>query len=69
MSWIYTYVWMDADIKVFPDPLLRMVSCMVHKFGGVICLPSCFSMYCIKAPKSDTVYWVRILANLEIVEY
>ena len=21
---------MDADIKVFPDPLLRMVSCMVH---------------------------------------
>jgi len=98
-------VWTDADI---PDPLLRMVSCMVHnkqimdlcsetkivnnvesqihlalqcdiftiwlKLSSpysvvVTCLPDCFSICCIKAPKSDTVYRVPILTNLDIVEH
>ncbi|KAG2022600.1 chitin synthase [Coprinopsis cinerea AmutBmut pab1-1] len=100
----------DADTKVFPDSLTRMVSCMVcdeeimglcgetkiankaetfvtmmqvfeyyishhmtkafeSMFGGVTCLPGCFSMYRIKAPKGDKGYWVPILANPDIVEH
>ncbi|KAF8905167.1 glycosyltransferase family 2 protein [Mucidula mucida] len=100
----------DADTKVFPDSLTRLVSCMVHDeeimglcgetkiankaetfvtmmqvfeyyishhltkafesmFGGVTCLPGCFSMYRIKAPKGDSGYWVPILANPDIVEH
>lgn len=38
-------------------------------FGGVTCLPGCFSMYRIKAPKTLTGYWVPILANPDIVEH
>jgi len=38
-------------------------------FGGVTCLPGCFTMYRIKAPKGDTGYWVPILANPDIVEH
>lgn len=37
-------------------------------FGGVTCLPGCFSMYRIKAPKGGQNYWVPILANPDIVE-
>ncbi|KAG5420962.1 CHS3 [Candida metapsilosis] len=37
-------------------------------FGGVTCLPGCFSMYRIKAPKGSDGYWVPILANPDIVE-
>lgn len=39
-------------------------------FGGVTCLPGCFSMYRIKAPKGNRhhFYWVPILANPDIVE-
>ncbi|KAJ6500622.1 glycosyltransferase family 2 protein [Mycena sanguinolenta] len=100
----------DADTKVFPDSLTRMVSCMVcdeeimglcgetkiankaetfvtmmqvfeyyishhmtkafeSMFGGVTCLPGCFSMYRIKAPKGDSGFWVPILANPDIVEH
>ncbi|KAF6754184.1 chitin synthase [Ephemerocybe angulata] len=100
----------DADTKVFPDSLTRMISCMVcdeeimglcgetkiankaetfvtmmqvfeyyishhmtkafeSMFGGVTCLPGCFSMYRIKAPKGDKGYWVPILANPDIVEH
>ncbi|KIY69277.1 glycosyltransferase family 2 protein [Cylindrobasidium torrendii FP15055 ss-10] len=100
----------DADTKVFPDSLTRLISCMVHDeeimglcgetkiankaetfvtmmqvfeyyishhltkafesmFGGVTCLPGCFSMYRIKAPKGDSGYWVPILANPDIVEH
>jgi len=100
----------DADTKVFPDSVTRMVSCMVHDreimglcgetkiankaetfvtmmqvfeyyishhmtkafesmFGGVTCLPGCFSMYRIKAPKGDSEYWVPIFANPDIVEH
>ncbi|KAK9468170.1 chitin synthase-domain-containing protein [Lipomyces arxii] len=99
----------DADTKVYPDSLTKMVSCMVkdpevmglcgetkiankrqswvtmiqvfeyfvshHQtkafesiFGGVSCLPGCFCMYRIKAPKGDDGYWVPILANPDIVE-
>ncbi|KAJ9093045.1 Chitin synthase, class 3 [Naganishia friedmannii] len=100
----------DADTKVFPDSLTRMIACLVHDeeimglcgetkiankaetwvtmiqvfeyyishhltkafesmFGGVTCLPGCFSMYRIKAPKGETGYWVPILANPDIVEH
>ncbi|KAK7056158.1 glycosyltransferase family 2 protein [Favolaschia claudopus] len=38
-------------------------------FGGVTCLPGCFSMYRIKAPKGDSGFWVPILANPDIVEH
>lgn len=37
-------------------------------FGGVTCLPGCFCMYRIKAPKGADGYWVPILANPDIVE-
>jgi len=100
----------DADTKVFPDSLSRMVACMVRDpeimglcgetkiankaetwvtmiqvfeyyishhltkafesmFGGVTCLPGCFSMYRIKAPKGNEDYWVPIIANPDIVEH
>ncbi|GAA5975681.1 hypothetical protein JCM10908_005240 [Rhodotorula pacifica] len=100
----------DADTKIFPDSVSRMVACMVHDpeimglcgetkianksdswvtmiqvfeyyvshhqtkafesmFGGVTCLPGCFSMYRIKAPKGGDGYWVPILANPDIVQH
>ncbi|KAI8981307.1 glycosyltransferase family 2 protein [Trametes punicea] len=100
----------DADTKVFPDSLSRMVACMVNDyeimglcgetkiankaetwvtmiqvfeyyishhlnkafesmFGGVTCLPGCFSMYRIKAPKGESGYWVPVLANPDVVEH
>ncbi|KAJ3320979.1 Chitin synthase, class 3, partial [Gonapodya sp. JEL0774] len=37
-------------------------------FGGVTCLPGCFCMYRIKAPKGPQGYYVPILANPDIVE-
>ncbi len=37
-------------------------------FGGVTCLPGCFCMYRIKAPKGSSRYWVPILASPDIVE-
>lgn len=37
-------------------------------FGGVTCLPGCFSMYRIKAPKGNDGYWVPILSNPDVVE-
>ncbi|KAJ1534713.1 Chitin synthase, class 3 [Nowakowskiella sp. JEL0078] len=37
-------------------------------FGGVTCLPGCFSMYRIKSPKPESGYYVPILANPDIVE-
>ncbi|KAI9101813.1 chitin synthase-domain-containing protein [Phlyctochytrium arcticum] len=97
----------DADTKVAPDSLPRMVASMVTDpmvmglcgetriankseswvskiqvfeyylshhlakafesvFGGVTCLPGCFCMYRIKAPKGNG-YWVPILCNPDIV--
>lgn len=38
-------------------------------FGGVTCLPGCFTMYRIKAPKGGQNYWVPILANPDVVEH
>ena len=38
-------------------------------WGGVTCLPGCFSMYRIKAPKGPDGYWVPILANPDVVEH
>ncbi|KAG9303607.1 hypothetical protein G9A89_018503 [Geosiphon pyriformis] len=99
----------DADTKIYPDSLSRMISCMIRDneimglcgetkianktdsiwtmiqvfeyyishhqskafesiFGGVTCLPGCFCMYRIKAPKGPDGYWVPILANPDIVE-
>ncbi|KAI9292793.1 hypothetical protein K502DRAFT_319315 [Neoconidiobolus thromboides FSU 785] len=99
----------DADTKVYPDSLTKMVAVMVKDvtvmglcgetkianktqswvtmiqvfeyyishhlskafesiFGGVTCLPGCFCMYRIKAPKGRHGYWVPILANPDIVE-
>ncbi|CAO3632725.1 unnamed protein product [Cunninghamella echinulata] len=99
----------DADTKLYPDALTRLVSAAVkdpsisglcgetkiankkdswvsmiqvfeyyishHQskafesvFGGVTCLPGCFCMYRIKAPKGPNGYWVPILANPDIVE-
>lgn len=37
-------------------------------FGGVTCLPGCFSIYRIKSPKGQEGYWVPILCNPDIVE-
>ncbi|PRT56197.1 Chitin synthase 3 [Wickerhamiella sorbophila] len=37
-------------------------------FGNVTCLPGCFSMYRIKAPKGMDGYWLPILCNPDIVE-
>ena len=37
-------------------------------FGSVTCLPGCFSIYRIKAPKGNDGYWVPILANPDVVE-
>ncbi|KAG8713894.1 Chitin synthase, class 3, partial [Ceratobasidium sp. 423] len=38
-------------------------------FGGVTCLPGCFSIYRIEAPKGQSGYGVPILANPDIVEH
>ncbi|KAI8085782.1 chitin synthase-domain-containing protein [Gilbertella persicaria] len=100
----------DADTKVYPDALSRLVSCMVEDpevmglcgetkignktdswvsmiqvfeyyishhqskafesiFGNVTCLPGCFCMYRIKAPKGNNGHWVPILANPDIIEH
>ncbi|KAI0257240.1 chitin synthase-domain-containing protein [Lactifluus subvellereus] len=47
----------------------HMTKAFESMFGGVTCLPGCFSMYRIKAPKGATGYWVPILANPDIVEH
>ncbi|KAI0319028.1 glycosyltransferase family 2 protein [Amylostereum chailletii] len=47
----------------------HMTKAFESMFGGVTCLPGCFSMYRIKAPKGSTGYWVPILANPDIVEH
>jgi len=45
-----------------------MTEAFEFMFGGIICLPGCFNMYRIKAPKGDTNDWVPVLANPDIVE-
>lgn len=36
-------------------------------FGGVTCLPGCFSMYRLKARKANEADWVPVLAQSTIV--
>ncbi|KAI8984115.1 chitin synthase-domain-containing protein [Mycotypha africana] len=105
-----TVLMVDADTKVYPDALSRLISCMVNDpevmglcgetkignktdswvsmiqvfeyyishhqskafesiFGNVTCLPGCFCMYRIKAPKGHNGHWVPILANPDIIEH
>ncbi|CAO3597630.1 unnamed protein product [Absidia cylindrospora] len=108
---LYQIVLMvDADTKVYPDALSRLVCCMMNDdevaglcgetkignktdswvsmiqvfeyyishhqskafesiFGNVTCLPGCFCMYRIKAPKGTNGHWVPILANPDIIEH
>ncbi|KAI0308112.1 glycosyltransferase family 2 protein [Multifurca ochricompacta] len=47
----------------------HMTKAFESMFGGVTCLPGCFSMYRIKAPKGASGYWVPVLANPDIVEH
>jgi chitin synthase len=46
----------------------HMGKCFESLFGGVTCLPGCFSMYRIKAPKGQDGYWIPILASPDIIE-
>jgi chitin synthase len=64
------------DIFPYDYPLVfeyyishHMTKAFESMFGGVTCLPGCFSMYRIKAPKGGSGYWVPILANPDIVEH
>ncbi|CAO3619711.1 unnamed protein product [Cunninghamella echinulata] len=102
-----TCLMVDADTKVYPDSLSRMIACMSRDpyimglcgetkianksdswvtaiqvfeyyishhmskafesiFGGVTCLPGCFCMYRIIAPKGDR--YVPIFCSSDIVE-
>ncbi|KAK7695219.1 hypothetical protein QCA50_002409 [Cerrena zonata] len=47
----------------------HMTKAFESMFGGVTCLPGCFSMYRIKAPKGSDGFWVPVLANPDIVEH
>ncbi|KAI8384045.1 chitin synthase-domain-containing protein [Blakeslea trispora] len=102
-----TCLMVDADTKVYPDSLARLIACMSRDpyimglcgetkianktdswvtaiqvfeyyishhmskafesiFGGVTCLPGCFCMYRIIAPKGDR--YVPIFCSSDIVE-
>ncbi|KAI8393599.1 chitin synthase-domain-containing protein [Radiomyces spectabilis] len=102
-----TCLMVDADTKVYPDSLARMIACMSRDatimglcgetkiankadswitaiqvfeyyishhmskafesiFGGVTCLPGCFCMYRIIAPKGDR--FIPIFCSSDIVE-
>ncbi|KAJ3300181.1 Chitin synthase, class 3 [Blyttiomyces sp. JEL0837] len=56
-SWVFEYFISHHLSKAFESV-----------FGGVTCLPGCFSMYRIKTPKGPNGYWVPILANPDVVE-
>lgn len=61
--------WVSA-IQVFEYFISHHLSKAFESvFGGVTCLPGCFCMYRIKAPKGAQNYWVPILANPDIVEH
>ncbi|GAA96507.1 glycosyltransferase family 2 protein [Mixia osmundae IAM 14324] len=61
--------WVTA-IQVFEYYISHhLTKAFESMFGGVTCLPGCFSMYRIKAPKGADGYWVPILANPDIVEH
>ncbi|KAI9293684.1 hypothetical protein K502DRAFT_274690, partial [Neoconidiobolus thromboides FSU 785] len=59
--------WVTA-IQVFEYYISHHLSKAFESiFGGVTCLPGCFSMYRIKAPKSNGD-WVPVLCNPEILQ-
>lgn len=61
--------WVSA-IQVFEYFISHhMAKSFESVFGGVTCLPGCFCMYRIKAPKGAQNYWVPILANPDVVEH
>jgi chitin synthase len=61
--------WVSA-IQVFEYFISHHLSKSFESvFGGVTCLPGCFCMYRIKAPKGGANYWVPILANPDVVEH
>ncbi|KAL3424826.1 Chitin synthase 4 [Phlyctema vagabunda] len=61
--------WISA-IQVFEYFISHHLSKSFESvFGGVTCLPGCFCMYRIKAPKGGQNYWVPILANPDVVEH
>ena len=61
--------WVSA-IQVFEYFISHHLSKSFESvFGGVTCLPGCFCMYRIKAPKGAENYWVPILANPDVVEH
>jgi chitin synthase len=61
--------WVSA-IQVFEYFISHHLSKSFESvFGGVTCLPGCFCMYRIKAPKGGHNYWVPILANPDVVEH
>lgn len=60
--------WVTA-IQVFEYYISHHMSKAFESvFGSVTCLPGCFSLYRIKAPKGPDGYWVPLLANPDIVE-
>ncbi|TIC04513.1 hypothetical protein E3Q10_01332 [Wallemia mellicola] len=104
-----TIFMIDADTKIFPNALTKLVLCMQHDnfimgvcgetrlenkratwvtwiqvfeyyishhmvkafesvFGGVTCLPGCFSMYRIKARRDQEDDWVPLIVKPEVVE-
>lgn len=69
-----THSWVTA-IQVFEYYISHHLSKAFESiFGGVTCLPGCFCMYRIKAPKYNVhdpdagVQWVPILASPDIVD-
>ncbi|KIM94324.1 glycosyltransferase family 2 protein [Oidiodendron maius Zn] len=61
--------WVSA-IQVFEYFISHHLSKSFESvFGGVTCLPGCFCMYRIKAPKGGPKFWVPILASPDIVEH
>lgn len=63
-----TASWVSA-IQVFEYYISHHLSKAFESvFGGVTCLPGCFCMYRIKAPKGPSGHWVPILVNPDIVE-
>lgn len=74
MIQVFEYVFTSPSLTVASDVSRYFISHHLAKsfesvFGGVTCLPGCFSMYRIKSPKGGQNYWVPILANPDIVEH
>src|ERR1044072_1968591 len=66
LIYIYLFIYLFLVFEYYIS--LHMQKAFQSIFGGVKCLPGCFCMYRIKAPKGPNGYWVPILANPDIVE-